>query len=80
MYGSLTATLAAVYFAAVLGSQALTQRFTGQSYAQQPIVIVLTTLVIAALFQPLRRRFQRTIDRRFYRAKYDSARAIAQFS
>lgn len=80
VYGSLTATLATVYFGAVLGSQALTQRFTGQSYGQQPIVIVLTTLVIAALFQPLRRRFQRTIDRRFYRAKYDSARTIAQFS
>ncbi len=64
VYGSLTAILAALYFALVIGAQTLTHRLTGQQ-AQQPVVIVLSTLLIAALFQPLRRRLQRTIDRRF---------------
>jgi len=79
VYGLLTAALAAVYFGAVIGSQTLTRALTGQGQPQQPVVIVLSTLLIAALFQPLRTRLQRTIDRRFYRRKYNVARTLAAF-
>lgn len=79
VYGALTAALAAVYFGAVIGSQTLTRALTGQGQPQQPVVIVLSTLLIAALFQPLRTRLQRTIDRRFYRRKYNVARTLAAF-
>jgi hypothetical protein len=79
VYGALTAALAAVYFGAVIGSQTLTRALTGQGQPQQPVVIVLSTLLIAALFQPLRTRLQRTIDRRFYRRKYNAARTLAAF-
>ena len=79
VYGLLTAALAAVYFGAVIGSQTLTRALTGQGQPQQPVVIVLSTLLIAALFQPLRTRLQRTIDRRFYRRKYNVARTLATF-
>ena len=80
VYGSLTAILAALYFALVIGAQRLTQALTGQQVAQQPVVIVLSTLLIAALFQPLRRRLQGWIDQRFYRSRYDAARTVASFS
>jgi hypothetical protein len=81
VYGSLTVSLAAVYFGLVLGFQfVVTHRVSGlAAQSQQPIVIVLSTLLIAALFTPLRSRLQRTIDRRFYRRKYDSARTLARF-
>ncbi|MGH2504209.1 MAG: hypothetical protein ACRDID_17010 [Ktedonobacterales bacterium] len=79
VYGSLTASLATVYFGLVIGSQALLRLLTGHGQPQQPVVIVLSTLLIAALFTPLRARIQRTIDRRFYRRKYDSARTLARF-
>ena len=69
VYGSLTAILALVYFSSVFVLQALFSVFTGHfsSGAQTPVVIVASTLCIAALFTPLRRRLQALIDRRFYR-------------
>jgi len=79
VYGSLTLTLALVYFSGVATTQALLSVLTGQE--QQPqLAIVVSTLVIAALFNPLRRRIQSFIDRRFYRRKYDAARTLAAFS
>lgn len=80
VYGSLTAILAGLYFGLVIGAQLLTRQFTGQQTAQQPLIIVLSTLLIAALFQPLRAWLQRGFDRRFYRSRYDAARTIAAFS
>jgi hypothetical protein len=81
VYGSLTAILALIYVAGVVGAQAIVNAFTQrQSSEPSPILIVVTTLVIAALFQPLRRRLQRVIDRRFYRHKYDATRTLNAFS
>lgn len=80
VYGSLTTILAALYFACVIGAQRISQMLTHQTQSPPPVVIVLSTLLIAALFQPLRRRIQTTIDRRFYRSKYDAARTVAAFS
>ncbi|HEU0028411.1 MAG TPA: hypothetical protein VFQ25_14960 [Ktedonobacterales bacterium] len=79
VYGSLTAVLSSVYLLGVVGAQALLSGITGQVGEQRPLVIVVTTLVIAALFQPLRRLLQRAIDRRFYRGKYDAERTLASF-
>lgn len=79
VYGSLTTILAALYFACVIGAQTVSQVLTGQTKPSPP-VIVLSTLLIAALFQPLRRRIQNLIDHRFYRRKYDAARTVASFS
>lgn len=79
VYGSLTATLAAFYFAGVAATQTTFRAITGQE--QQPqLAVVISTLAIAALFGPLRRRIQNVIDRRFYRRKYDAARILATFS
>jgi hypothetical protein len=82
VYGLLTAILALVYFVSVFALQSLLSVFTGQlsTGAQTPVVIVASTLGIAALSQPLRRRLQTIIDRRFYRSKYDAARTLAAFS
>jgi MFS family permease len=79
VYGILTILLTLVYFGLVFGLQALARLFTGQ-VSQSPVAIVISTLVIAALFQPLRHRIQRIIDRRFYRSKYNAATIIANFS
>jgi hypothetical protein len=79
VYGSLTAILAALYFGMVIGAQTVSQALTGQTQPN-PLIIILSTLLIAGLFNPLRYRIQRTIDRRFYRAKYDAAKTVAAFS
>jgi hypothetical protein len=78
VYGVLTALLALVYFGSVVTLQFFVHGLTGQA-TQPPFVIVASTLVIAALFQPLRRRIQASIDRRFYRRKYDAARTLQAF-
>ncbi len=78
VYGSLSAVLAAVYFACVIGVQAIIQALTG-SPNTAPVLIVASTLVVAALFNPLRHHIQATIDRRFYRRKYDATETIAAF-
>jgi hypothetical protein len=79
VYGSLTATLVALYFGGVASIQILFQAFTGQERLPQ-LAVVASTLAIAALFDPLRRRIQDLIDRRFYRRKYDAAKTLEAFS
>ena len=79
VYGSLTAMLALVYLGGVATTQAIFRALTAQE--QQPqLAIVVSTLVIAALFNPLRRRIQFFIDRRFYRNKYDARKTLEAFS
>jgi fumarate reductase subunit C len=77
VYGTLTATLAATYFGGVVLLQGAFRALTGQ---ESQLAIVASTLLIAALFVPLRRRVQTFIDRRFYRRKYDAARTLQDFS
>jgi hypothetical protein len=79
VYGTLTALLALLYFGLVIGLGSLVRLFTGQ-VSQSPVVIVASTLAIAALFQPLRHRLQKIVDRRFYRSKYDAAKTLEAFS
>jgi hypothetical protein len=79
VYGSLTAILAGVYFGGVTATQALFRDLAGQQELPQ-LVVVVSTLLIAALFTPLRRRIQSFIDRRFYRAKYDARKILEAFS
>jgi CBS domain containing-hemolysin-like protein len=79
VYGSLTVLLAAVYFGGVALIGAIFQAITLREKEPQ-FVIVVTTLAIAALFNPLRRRIQWLIDRRFYRRRYDANKVLHTFS
>jgi hypothetical protein len=76
VYGSLTIFLAATYVGGVVGLQAVFRTLSGQ---ESTIAVVASTLVIAALFGPLRGRVQGFVDRRFYRSKYDAAKTLEAF-
>jgi hypothetical protein len=77
VYGALTSLLALIYLGMVIGLQYLLRGLINQT---NDVTIVASTLVIVALFQPLRHGLQKIIDRRFYRRKYDTARTLAAFS
>jgi hypothetical protein len=77
VYGSLTATLVAVYFGGIVVLQRLFVVLTGE---QSTLAVVASTLLIAALFNPLRRHTQSFVDQRFYRKKYDARRTLEAFS
>jgi len=79
VYGSLTAMLLALYFGGVTTTQATLRLLTGQE-EQPQLAVVVSTIVIASLFNPLRRRIQSFIDRRFYRRKYDARKTLEEFS
>jgi hypothetical protein len=76
VYGALSVTLVALYFASIVASQGVFLLLTGQ---RSTLAVVASTLAIAALFTPLRRRIQGFIDRRFYRRKYDAAKTLEEF-
>ena len=79
VYGALTVALVAVYFGGVAAAQATFRALTGHE-KQLQLAIVVSTLIVAALFAPLRRRIQAFIDRRFYRRKYDERKTLGDFS
>ena len=76
VYSTLTAILTGVYVGLILGLQALMNGISRDN----SVAIVVSTLVIVVLFEPLRKRIQKVIDRRFYRRKYDAAKILAAFS
>jgi hypothetical protein len=77
VYGSLTVMLVALYFGGIVVLQRVFVAFTGQ---QSTLAVVASTLVIAALFSPLRRRVQGFVDQRFYRRKYDATKTLEAFN
>ncbi len=77
VYGSLSTALVALYFGGIVVLQRLFVALTGE---QSTLAVVASTLLIAALFNPLRRRIQAFIDRSFYRRKYDAAKTLETFS
>jgi hypothetical protein len=77
VYGLLTGTLALIYFSSVLLLQQIFQTLTGQG---STLAIVVSTLIIAALFSPMRGRIQEFIDQRFYRRKYDAEVTLSNFA
>jgi hypothetical protein len=77
VYGALTALLVAVYVGSIVVLQGLLRALTGQ---ESQLAIVASTLAVATLFNPLRRRVQSFIDRRFYRSKYDARKTLEAFS
>jgi len=77
VYGSLTAMLIGLYFGTIVVLQRLFVALTGE---KSTLAVVASTLVIAALFNPLRRRIQSFIDRGFYRKKYDARKTLESFS
>jgi hypothetical protein len=77
VYGLLTAMLVALYFGGIIVFQRLFVLLSGQ---QSTLAVVASTLLIAALFNPLRHRIQSFIDRRFYRRKYDARKTLEAFS
>jgi hypothetical protein len=77
VYAVLVATLAVVYLGGIAGVGWLLRNVAGQSSA---LAVTVSTLAVAAVFQPLRRRIQQAVDRRFYRASYDAQAAVAGFS
>ena len=78
VYGTLTGILGALYAGLIIGLESLIGSLTGTT--NEPVALVVSTLAIAALFQPVRRRIQAVIDRRFYRRKYDAEQTLAAFS
>jgi len=79
VYGSLSVTLALMYFGGVTATQSVLQTLTGEGNLPQ-LAVVASTLLISALFSPLRQRIQGFIDRRFYRRKYDARKTLEGFS
>jgi hypothetical protein len=77
VYAPLSVMLVLIYFGGVVGMQAALRALTGQ---ESTLAVVASTLAIAALFNPLRRRLQSFVDRRFYRSKYDARKTLEAFS
>jgi hypothetical protein len=79
VYGLLTGILGALYAGLIIGLESLAEAFIGKA-SGQPVALVISTLAIFALFQPVRKNIQALIDRRFYRKKYDAEKTLAAFS